>query len=254
MSVLLLRLAGPLQSWGGATRNMTRGTRRAPSKSGIVGLLAAALGRRRGADLTDLADLRLGVRVDQPGVVLIDYHAVTGASQAPNDPAAQRLPTASGGRLSASASTKITHRHYLSDAVFVAALEGPANLIDTCANALLRPRYPLFLGRRSCPPAWPVLIRTSDADLTAALRDLPWQASEAEQRRRVRETINENPDRPTGELVLTAHVEAPDGTEAWDDQPVPSPAFARQFGNRLVRHVTIPVPAPSINHDPMNLL
>jgi len=44
-----------------------------PSKSGVVGLLCAALGRPRAADGSDLAALRMGVRVDREGVLKVDY-------------------------------------------------------------------------------------------------------------------------------------------------------------------------------------
>ncbi|NLE97041.1 MAG: type I-E CRISPR-associated protein Cas5/CasD, partial [Propionibacterium sp.] len=73
MAVLLLRLAGPMQSWGDSSRFTTRSTRREPTKSGVLGLLAAALGRPRTAEIADLAGLRFGVRVDQPGKVMVDF-------------------------------------------------------------------------------------------------------------------------------------------------------------------------------------
>lgn len=44
MATLLLRLAAPLQSWGSDSKFETRKTGREPTKSGVVGLLAAALG------------------------------------------------------------------------------------------------------------------------------------------------------------------------------------------------------------------
>ena len=48
MSTLLLRLAGPLQAWGNDSKFETRRTGREPSKSGVIGLLAAALGKKKG--------------------------------------------------------------------------------------------------------------------------------------------------------------------------------------------------------------
>ena len=73
MSVLLLRLAGPLQSWGTSSRFVRRNTDRVPSKSGIIGLLAAAQGRRRIDPIEDPLHLRIGVRVDQPGHLERDF-------------------------------------------------------------------------------------------------------------------------------------------------------------------------------------
>ena len=69
MPTLLLRLAAPMQSWGVSSRFTVRDTLREPTKSGVVGLIAAALGRPRTVQLDDLATLRMGVRIDQPGRV-----------------------------------------------------------------------------------------------------------------------------------------------------------------------------------------
>ena len=67
MAVLLIRLAGPMQSWGDSSRFARRTTRREPTKSGVVGLLASALGRTREDPVEDLAQLELAIRVEQPG-------------------------------------------------------------------------------------------------------------------------------------------------------------------------------------------
>lgn len=74
---LVLRLAGPMQSWGSSSEFNWRQTDAQPTKSGIVGLLAAASGRRREDPIEDLLALRLGVRIDQPGTLLRDYHTVS---------------------------------------------------------------------------------------------------------------------------------------------------------------------------------
>src|SRR5262245_44963159 len=82
MSVLLLRLAGPMQSWGTQSRFSVRDTGLEPSKSGVVGLLCAALGRKRHEPLDDLARLQMGVRADRPGRVARDYHTAGGERRA----------------------------------------------------------------------------------------------------------------------------------------------------------------------------
>ncbi len=142
MSVLTLRLAGPLQSWGSSSRFASRTTESAPTKSGVIGLLAAAQGRDRDADLSDLSALRFGVRVDQPGRLLRDFqtahHLETGHA----------LP--------------ISERFYLGDAVFVAAVEGPKRLLVALLDALRAPAHLPYLGRRSCPPAHPVDLRVRE--------------------------------------------------------------------------------------------
>ena len=139
MTALVLRLAGPLEAWGTSSRFVRRESGREPSKSGVIGLLAAALGRRRTDSIEDLLGLRFGVRVDQPGKVVRDF---------------QTARTLDGAR-----SMPLSNRFYLGDAAFVAAVEADPALLDTLEHALRHPTYPLFLGRRSCPPAGPVTLR-----------------------------------------------------------------------------------------------
>ncbi|NED86868.1 type I-E CRISPR-associated protein Cas5/CasD, partial [Streptomyces sp. SID11233] len=98
------------QAWGTSSRFVRRSTERAPTKSGVIGLLAAAQGRERDADLSDLAALRFAVRLDQPGTRVRDFQT------------ARHLDT--------DASMPVSERFYLSDAVFVAAVEGAADLVD----------------------------------------------------------------------------------------------------------------------------
>ena len=129
MSTLLLRLAGPLQSWGVDAKFDRRGTERAPTKSGVIGLVAAALGRLRNESVEDIQALRFGVRIDREGMLLRDYHTAKSEKAA-----------------------YVTNRYYLSDAVFLAGLEGKETLLMEIECALRNPAFPLFLGRRSCPP------------------------------------------------------------------------------------------------------
>ncbi|MEV7416613.1 type I-E CRISPR-associated protein Cas5/CasD [Streptomyces sp. NPDC089919] len=162
---LLLRLAGPMQSWGERSHFNDRDTAAFPTLSGVVGLLAGALGRARGESIEDLAQLSLTVRVDRPGVLLRDLHTVGGGL-----PATSTVTTAEGKKRSGSTTTLLSHRTYLADAVFTCAVTGragdeaDARLLEACATALRRPRWPLYLGRRSCPPEGPLLLgRTSQA-------------------------------------------------------------------------------------------
>ncbi|GHF15188.1 hypothetical protein GCM10014715_83130 [Streptomyces spiralis] len=78
--VLLVRLAGPLQSWGLTGRFARRDTHTRPTKSGVIGLCAAALGLAREEPLGELAEVRFGVRADRPGTPLRDYHTVGGGT------------------------------------------------------------------------------------------------------------------------------------------------------------------------------
>src|SRR5947209_1111485 len=112
MSTLLLRLAGPLQSWGTQSRFSIRDAGLEPSKSGVIGLLCAALGRARDAPLDDLALLRMGVRVDREGKVLVDYQTAGGVHRRGET---YGVSKANQGN----PETVTSHRYYLADADFL---------------------------------------------------------------------------------------------------------------------------------------
>ncbi|MFJ6620788.1 type I-E CRISPR-associated protein Cas5/CasD [Kitasatospora sp. NPDC091335] len=76
--VLLARLAGPLQAWGLVARFDRRDTHLRPTKSGFIGMLAAAAGYSREDALDPLDQLRYAVRADRPGTPVRDYHTVGG--------------------------------------------------------------------------------------------------------------------------------------------------------------------------------
>lgn len=232
MTVLLLRLAAPLQSWGTNSRFVRRNTDRAPSKSGIIGLLAAAEGRRRTDSIEDLLELRIGVRVEQAGQLERDFHTAH---------------TRDG-----SVSMPLSYRFYLADAAFVAAVEGPPNLLDGLRDALLRPVFPLYLGRRSCPPAGPLVLGLRPGDLDTALREAPWQASAFIRGRHHRATVQLDTvtDWPPPDAAATTTADRTmDGAdldcELVRDDPISFDPRYRQYGWRTVAHRTVIVPNPS---------
>lgn len=140
---LLLRLVGPMQSWGVSSHFTVRDTGREPSKSGVVGLLAAALGRPRQAPIADLASLRMGVRVDREGRIEVDFHT------------AQQVYKASGGIKD----TEVSRRYYLADAAFLVGLESEdLAFLRYLHNALRDPVWPLYLGRKAFVPGEPVWL------------------------------------------------------------------------------------------------
>ena len=187
-SVLVMQLAGPLQSWGASSRFARRGTEHAPTKSGVLGLLAAAQGRARTDALDDLGMLRFGVRVDQPGSPLRDFHT------------AHRFTTGEA--------LPVSERIYLADAVFVAAVEGDADLIDTLHQGGRQPVFMPYLGRRSCPPARPVELGVIHGQsLSVTLKDHPWEAARWYKRRRCHQTVIEL-DSAHGASWLPRFVEA----------------------------------------------
>jgi len=145
MNTLLLRLNGAMQSWGVQSRFGVRDTGLEPSKSGVIGLLCAAMGIRRDQDaaLAELAALRMGVRVDREGVMRVDYHT------------AQNVLKAGGGIKD----TELSQRYYLADALFLVGLQSETlDLLERIQAALHKPVWPLYLGRKAFIPGEPVWL------------------------------------------------------------------------------------------------
>lgn len=224
MSGLVLRLAGPLQSWGESSTFNERGTIRFPTRSGLVGLLASAEGRARGEPLTGYDQLGFTVRIDRPGVLLTDFHTIGGGLDKN-----ATVPTAEGKRRPDGATTMVTRRHYLSDAVFTVAVTGPTELTRRLGDALLNPRWPLYLGRRSCPPDPPLLLRTEVADPIADLTErTPVHG---------RPTAG-NDDLPDGELEIVTEDDRPEATTVTTLADVPE-SFARLDRRYRTRTVSV---------------
>lgn len=205
MSTLLLRLAGPMQSWGTDSKFDVRRTQREPSKSGVIGLVAAALGvsRQDRQALATLACLRFGVRVDREGTLLRDYHTAHPEK----------------------GSAYVTNRYYLADAVFVAGLESEDGaLLGKIGEALVSPAFPLYLGRRSCPPTGRIFLGISPKPLEEALR--------------------ENAPDTASWLVLDAKAGEPGGLQR--DVPLSFNPNRREYGFRRVVSCSL-----HSEHDPM---
>jgi CRISPR system Cascade subunit CasD len=238
MSVVALRLAGPLQSWGSGSRFVRRTTEPAPTKSGVIGLVAAAKGLRRTDSLEELLGLTFGVRVDQPGELVRDFQT------------AQRPRRERDGSVTWK-SLPLSYRYYRGDAVYLAVLEGDRVLVEGIDAAVRSPEFPLYLGRRSCPPAGPVALGVFDYDLVTALAELPWQASTWHQRR-----CREDPV----ELEVFRDARANEGGDTVHDEPVSFDPNRRVHAWRRVFRDTVTVPnpygtrAPGDGHEPMSLL
>jgi CRISPR system Cascade subunit CasD len=164
-----------MQSWGShESKFVIRRSGDAPTKSGIVGLLCAAMGISRPAarqQLPRFNALSVGVRVDRPGVRWWDYHTVGAKME-------MRIAQGEG---KTKPGAMLTRREYLCDASFLVALQGDPELVRESRQALLNPVWPMFLGRKSCPPSLPLLGRNDEPDtgdfpdLSAALRSVPWR-------------------------------------------------------------------------------
>ncbi len=224
MPTLLLRLAGPMQSWGTTSRFDQRDTGKEPSKSGVVGLLAAALGidRENWIDLAPLTRLSMGVRHDRSGVPKRDYQTA-GCAATDTIIKADGTKAKDGG--------VVSQRFYIADACFLVGLESSdSTLLKKIHAALQNPVWPLALGRKSYVPTEPVWMNDGlqHAPLMEAFTRWPWIAKQ-----RKWEDLPEK---------LLVSYESMDGSGVLKmDQPLSS--FAeRRFGSRFVRSEWIPFP------------
>ena len=228
MTVLLLRIAGPLQAWGVRSRFTVRSTELAPTRSGIIGMVAAAVGRRRTDPIEDLLALRFGVRKDQPGRIIRDFHTAR--------------------TLDGKESMPLSNRYYLADAVFLAGIEGDRPLLEGIDEALQHPAFPLYLGRRSCPPTHPVSLGLREATLLDALRAEPWLASPWFRKQQHSHVFD-------AELLLDQEVvpaEERGAARGSRDAPVSFDPRRRDYDFRQVERLMVQVGVPKADaHDPM---
>ncbi|NUP89199.1 MAG: type I-E CRISPR-associated protein Cas5/CasD [Candidatus Sumerlaeia bacterium] len=219
VNTVFLRLEGPLQAWGDTSKFVIRRSMEAPTKSGVIGLICCAMGLSREAArkrLPKFNALAMAARIDRPGTRWWDYHTVG---------AGIGMTTAGGGTKTGAQGTLITRREYLADASFLVALQGDAELIGKVHKALVSPKWPLFLGRKSCPPSLPILAKPREGetwtnpmecvDLLSALKAVPW-----------RPRLNDK-ERPAGGRcgclvewgASEGEPEAPESAEVWYDVP-----------------------------------
>ena len=215
MNVLLLRLTGPMQSWGTQSRFTIRDTGLEPSKSGVIGLICAALGRPRSDSVEDLSALRMGVRVDYQGHIASDYHTTLNVIKA-------------SGASAKAGEAVVSTRYYLADADFLIGLESDnLPLLERIDAGLANPHWPLCLGRKAFPPGEPVRLiggMHKNQSLRNTLLTYP------------RHQRKGDIDVKTVRLVL----EDPDGESVRIDQPV-SPFSERGFAPRHVMTELIPI-------------
>ena len=171
---LLLRLKAPMQSWGVSSRFSIRETGKEPSKSGVIGLLCAALGisrdeaNRENPRFEELIKIKMSVRVLREGVMQKDYHT------------AQHIAKADGG----TKETELSTRWYLADADFLVGLESEdLPLLESLQKALKNPKWQLFLGRKAFVPSVPVYLAENGLQTGEnVLREFEIESKSKEQR------------------------------------------------------------------------
>lgn len=208
-NTLFLRLEGALQAWGDQqSKFVIRRTAEAPTKSGVIGMLCGALGVPRSEApekwLPTLGALRMGVRMDRPGIRWWDYHTIGAGMQ---------MRTAEGKE---KPGAMLTRREYLCDASFLVSLQGEPDLIRDLEAAVRAPVWAPYLGRRCCPPSRPLLEQAAGEypDLYSAIKAVPW-----------RRRLNTDPLPASIACLLDweptpEQPEAPDDALIWYDVPL----------------------------------
>lgn len=187
----------------------TRETDFYPSKSAVIGILAAAMGIERDGSLEQFHKLKFGVRIDHHGERLSDLQI-----------------TDMGEKLN----SNLSHKVYLSDAVFLAGLESESNeVLLEIAEAIKHPVFPLYLGRRSCPPTLPILLGIRDLPLYEALYEEPWLLDEWRRKNELR--FNHT-------VRLRILVENETDGALVRDEPVSFSPFKREYRYRRIKEMS----------------
>lgn len=171
MSILILRLQGPLQSWGEHSMYWDLcDTQILPTRSGIVGLIGCAMGipRTRPADLARLSEaIHIGVRADRRGRILTDYQIAS----SPNLQTAEHGSRENGPRGRA---TITCYKQYIEDGAFTVAIAGEPAVLSRIAESLQHPVWNIYLGRKGCVPSSPVFGGIYDyGSVREALTSIP---------------------------------------------------------------------------------
>jgi len=210
-NTMFLRLEGPLQAWGGhESKFVVRRTCEAPTKSGVSGIICAALGVPRAEAssfwLPKLRSLLMGVRIDRAGIRWWDYHTVGAEMQ-------MSIAEAEG---KTKKGALLTRREYLCDASFLVALQGDSAVIDQIETAVINPKWTLYLGRKNCVPSRPLSERPPEShpDLISALSSVPWR------RRNKEDEAPQSIDCLIDWTPTQEQPEAPDDALVWHDVPI----------------------------------
>lgn len=234
MKTILLKFAGPLQSWGTSSHFETRHTDFYPSKSAVIGMIAASLGYRRNEDekIRKLNELDFAVRVDQQGNLLRDWH--NAKSDKRKDP-------------------YTTNRYYLEDAVFVVAISHQNYaFIQMIEDGLRSPYFQPFMGRRACPLPVDFIVQVTNDSALDSLKQLDWQAATWYMKRQSTD------DRISLEIYTDSYLTGKESYQLRQDKVLSFSQKERKFGFRYESRVRVEVLNPlwqeqsSTKHDIFN--
>ena len=196
---LVFLLSAPMASFGGYAGHERRGTGIVPLRSAVLGLVGAALGidRADGSSQSALQAYSVAVQAFQASTPLRDFHTAQSVPTAKaKRPVSRKQALDRAGRNS---NTIITIRDYRCDALIGATLwgEGRWTLIELSARLRL-PRFPLYIGRKSCPLASPVnpgvLLAENPAEALAQIKIPEWlRRADWSERERARNPVYSDP-------------------------------------------------------------
>jgi len=161
---LAIYLDGPMQSWGYMSKFDQRISLAYPTKSGIIGMLCAAMGIPKSDEerLAEIADLEMTAYVLSPLSRINDFHTVGGGFDKKLHP--QNIVKRASGLIG---DTVVTRREYLLDAKFAVILSGKQDLLQKLESALKNPLWGIWLGRKSCVPTVPISHGCHDSAINA---------------------------------------------------------------------------------------
>jgi CRISPR system Cascade subunit CasD len=160
-------LYGPMAAWGEIAVGEIRGVSTRPSRSALIGLISAALGITRN-DHKTLRRMshayRFAVRVRNQGTLIRDFHTW----QTPKPKRGVVHQTRKEELEADDLTTGLSRRDYYCDAVSEVCLwsvdESPPFSLSRIKEAMVRPGFVLYLGRKSCPPSLPVRVEIVRAE------------------------------------------------------------------------------------------
>lgn len=251
MKTMLMEIKG-LQSWG-CNESMTsrRQTLRFPTKSGIIGMFASALGLERdmsnadkiGIGLNDLRSLEFGVRIDDDGTIGRDYRTMH-----EYDYNVDMKTGLIHGRKFSRKPSEISERNFIMDAVFIVAVRGTDEIMNRIHDSLNNPHYALYYGRKEFPASFDMLMNIKmdnflDVPIMTAFENEP-SHSRSNIKRSLRVIIDDN---TSNDYIM--------------DDPVSFDMNDRKYNRRYVRFDTVvpagsdadyeSIDAKSVNYDPM---
>lgn len=228
MKTILLKFSGPLQSWGTSSHFETRNTDYYPSKSGVIGLIAASLGLDRNDSeiIKSLNELDFIVRIDQKGSILKDYHTAKKYKK--------------NGEFDR---TYVTNRFYLEDAIFLVGIShSDENLMSTIFEALKQPYFQPFMGRRSNPIPLDFIVGITNSPIVESIESTPWLANDLYKRLNQETRVNV-------EIFGDSHLFNSSKGVKRKDRVISFSQKNRQFGFRFESRKVISIPTGYFEKD-----